>query len=109
MSTTDDSIQVRAAGDRNLQVTGPVKDGIFTWLEDRGVSDARDTVVLYHRGQGEYVSIHYLGVSDVETFNTAYSEAVEGYWRNQAKTDDVFWLHRYWIEDNIPETTDRTD
>ena len=117
-SETAAEVQIRAAGDSNSQVTEPVKDCIYSWLEDRGVTDARETVVLYHRRSGDYVAIENRGVSDIQAFNIeAYKEAVRddedagkySYWRNQNKTDDIFWVHRQWVEDRMEESGEFAD
>ena len=96
--------------------------------EDRGTrnrnrypsgQDGRpETVVLYHRRYGDYVAIENQGVSDIRAFNIeAYKEAVRddddagkySYWRNQNKTDNIFWVHRQWVEDRMEEWGGFTD
>jgi len=110
-SETATEVQIRAAGDSNSQVTEPVKDCIYSWLEDRGVTDARETVVLWHRRSGDYVAIENQGVSDIQAFNNAFNAALgdEGYHRNQAKTDDKLWVHRKWVEARMEESGEFTD
>lgn len=105
MTENDSVIQVRANGSANAQVTDRVKDCLFSWLEDRGVSDARENVVLSHYNEGDYVAVSNNGVSDgsIDSFNDAYSDLVD-YWRNRAIHDDCVWVSRYWIQKQIEES-----
>lgn len=96
------TVRTRASGSANSQVAYQVKAALADWLRSRGVGDAHrdisDSAVLFtHYQGGDYVAISNRGVSDVEAFNEAYTEAVDSYWRNEAVHDDCFWVHREWI------------
>jgi len=94
-----ETIQVRANGDANSQVTDAVKDKITSWFEDRGV-DVADDFLYHHYEGGDYVAVSYkhTTVPDIDVLSAACGEALE-YWRNKRVNERCIWVHREWIRD----------
>ncbi|MFB6070697.1 MAG: hypothetical protein ABEJ76_06690 [Halanaeroarchaeum sp.] len=97
-NSTDVTIQAHPG---NSQVTDRVKDLIYSRLEELGVEDARENVLLHHYHDGDFVGLRNLGVSDVEAFNNAYTELVREYWKNRDVSDDTLWVSRVWIRKQL--------
>lgn len=79
------------------KLTDQVKDLIYSRLEDYGVEDARENVLLHHYRRGDFVAVRNDGVSDIGAFNRAYSALVNDYWSNRDVNDNTFWVSRDWI------------
>lgn len=94
--TSDVSVQAQPG---NSQVTDEVKEVIYSRLEDLGVDDAREAVILHHYRGGDFVAIRNQGVSDIKAFNQAYWQIVGEYRINRSVNDDTLWVSRDWIRE----------
>lgn len=94
-------IVIRADGEKNSQVTSKVKVFLYKWLEENGVTDARESIVFHHYQNGEFVAISNYGTAKSRRFSKLQKELANANPEHRIPSDDCVWVSKAWLSDHI--------
>lgn len=93
--------KIQSNGRSNAQVSDEVKDELYQLLENEGLNNARDAVHFHHYCYGEWVAMSLHGHTDIYTYNEIRRDVLADN-RTKNVSDDTVWLHRDWIQSELP-------
>jgi hypothetical protein len=94
-------LRIRAAGDKNGQVTAEVKAFLYRWLEAHGVTGARDRIVLHHYQNGDFVAVSDFGTGKRDRFEECRAILVDAHPQNRITSEKCVWVARVWLHDQM--------
>jgi hypothetical protein len=94
-------IVICADGGKNSQVTPQVKEFLYEWLQENGVTDARESIVLHHYRNGEFVAVSNFGTVKTQRFSKLQKELANAHPEHRITSDDCVWISRAWLSNQI--------